>query len=233
MRELVANAKGPLLCMGDYNAILQAEDRPQGSPVQDMEVKDFNEFLINSGMHELKIVGDRALVNAEWILHMPIMEVTILKPGISDHSPLRIVLDKMCQNKYKNFRFFNCIADHPRFLQLVQEAWQGGGKGGMKEIWWKLKKVIRAIKVLNNTEFRGVRDRIQNIRTQLSQIQYEMLDHNLVQAKKGQEKDLKLQLEKWSLIEDSAMRQKSRVQWLSLGDANTSYFFAHMKNRLA
>lgn len=60
-----------------------------------------------------------------------------------------------------------------------------------------------------------------------------MIDHSLVKAHKDQEKELKQQLEKWSLIEERAVRQKSRVQWLSLGDANTSYFFAHMKNRLA
>ncbi|KAH0647664.1 hypothetical protein KY285_032912 [Solanum tuberosum] len=60
-----------------------------------------------------------------------------------------------------------------------------------------------------------------------------MIDYRQVQDKKDQEKALKQQLEKWSLIEESAMRQKSRVQWLNLGDANTSYFFAYMKNRLA
>lgn len=45
LRGLGASVQGPLLCMGDYNAILQAEDRPQGSPVQDVEVTDFNDFL--------------------------------------------------------------------------------------------------------------------------------------------------------------------------------------------
>lgn len=37
-----------------------------------------------------------------------------------------------------------------------------------------------------------------------------------------QEKDTIQQLEKWSLIEESVMRQKSRVKWVQLGDANTS-----------
>ncbi|KAG5632414.1 hypothetical protein H5410_004131, partial [Solanum commersonii] len=53
-------------------------------------------------------------------------------------------------------------------------------------------------------------------------MQHDMIDYRQVNDKKDQEKALKKQLEKWSLIEESVMRQKSRVHWLNLGDANTS-----------
>jgi len=56
MRDLVANTQGTMLCMRDYNAILKAEDRPQVSPVQDIKVKDFCDFLLDAGMNELTIV---------------------------------------------------------------------------------------------------------------------------------------------------------------------------------
>lgn len=46
-----------MLCMGDYNAILQIENRVKGSQVQDNEIKDFSDFMATTGMHELKIVG--------------------------------------------------------------------------------------------------------------------------------------------------------------------------------
>jgi len=51
LRCLIVNAQRPVLCMGNYNAILRANDRPQGSPVQDIEVKDFNEFILDAGMN--------------------------------------------------------------------------------------------------------------------------------------------------------------------------------------
>lgn len=35
------------------------------------------------------------------------------------------------------------------------------------------------------------------------------------------------------LIEESIAKQKSRNQWLQLGDDNTAYFFASIKNRVA
>nr|XP_009588271.1 uncharacterized protein LOC104085855 [Nicotiana tomentosiformis] len=46
-----------------------------------------------------------------------------------------------------------------------------------------------------------------------------------------EEKELKSKLEKWILIEESIYRQRSRVHWLKLGDTNSAYFFAHMKNK--
>ncbi|XP_009772717.1 uncharacterized protein LOC107803069 [Nicotiana tabacum] len=45
------------------------------------------------------------------------------------------------------------------------------------------------------------------------------------------EKVLKHNLEKWVMIEENVYKQKSRVQWLKLGDSNSGYFFAQMKHR--
>lgn len=42
---------------GKIDAILKTEDRPQGSQVQDAEVKDFNDFLLDAGMNEMTTVG--------------------------------------------------------------------------------------------------------------------------------------------------------------------------------
>ncbi|KAG5599103.1 hypothetical protein H5410_030473, partial [Solanum commersonii] len=39
-------------------------------------------------------------------------------------------------------------------------------------------------------------------------------------------------LQKWLNVEESIIRQKSRVQWLKLGDSNTINVFANLKQRL-
>lgn len=59
-----------------------------------------------------------------------------------------------------------------------------------------------------------------------------MRDPAAVCHNRQQEKDLQAQVEKWNMIKESVMQQKSRIQWLRLGDANTAYFYAHMKNRM-
>lgn len=48
-----------------------------------------------------------------------------------------------------------------------------------------------------------------------------------------QERNLRKELEKWSLVQESIYQQKSRIKWLQLGDSNSSYFFANLKNRTA
>ncbi|KAH0652413.1 hypothetical protein KY289_030091 [Solanum tuberosum] len=84
----------------------------------------------------------------------------------------------------------------------IEQAWQGHKRGYMKTIWWKLRK-----------------DKIEHIKEQLYTVQTEMIDHNVVHANREQERGLRKQLEKWSLVEESVIRQKSRVQWLNLGNA--------------
>lgn len=47
------------------------------------------------------------------------------------------------------------------------------------------------------------------------------------------EKEIRKELTKWSQVEEAIYKQKSRVQWLKLDDANTRYFFAVMKSKKA
>jgi hypothetical protein len=47
------------------------------------------------------------------------------------------------------------------------------------------------------------------------------------------EKDASAQLRHWLFVKESALRQKSRIEWLKLGDGNTSYLNSAVKERNA
>ncbi|KAH0765245.1 hypothetical protein KY285_001116 [Solanum tuberosum] len=55
----------------------------------------------------------------------------------------------------------------------------------------------------------------ENTMKQISKINQELID---------QEKQTIIELEKWSNIEEAALRQKARANWIELGDSNSKYF---------
>ncbi|PHU09524.1 hypothetical protein BC332_21384 [Capsicum chinense] len=153
-----------MLCMGDFNAMLNGNDKLNGSPVQEGEIKDFVEFLADTHMIELKVVDreytwtkshtcsriDQAPVNVEWMVHMSMLEVIILPPWISDHSSLSLELGGEIRRYTDTFIFFNYLAEHPEFIPRVNEAWKIDHKSSLKQVWQNLDRVKTKLKQLNN-----------------------------------------------------------------------------------
>ncbi|XP_019256569.1 PREDICTED: uncharacterized protein LOC109235000 [Nicotiana attenuata] len=168
--------QGPWLIMGDYNTIRSGEDRPLGNLVQQMEIRDFNDLIESTGLTKMKTSGrrftwtnghtysrfDRALINAEWMLAMPHLEVWVMDPHCSDHSSRSITLEEDEDHRPKPFKFLNHLAEHDEFVKIVSEAWERPQEQNiMRNVWHKLKRVKQAMKVLNNNEYNALGDRIK------------------------------------------------------------------------
>ncbi|XP_019253872.1 PREDICTED: uncharacterized protein LOC109232561 [Nicotiana attenuata] len=175
--------------MGDFNVVLNIQDRQHGNMIQYMETEDFREFMEDTGMNELHTVGrdytwtnnhtyskiDRGLVNSSWMLTMPSLQIQILEPSVSDHSPLKLVITQMQMKKARPFRFFNCIAEHPHFINEVDQAWNTTRiDGKMQGVWSKLKRVKEVIKGLNTQHYKGVDNRVKETRRELQEVQEKM-----------------------------------------------------------
>ncbi|KAK6785297.1 hypothetical protein RDI58_018752 [Solanum bulbocastanum] len=187
IHQLSTNITDPWLIMGDFNSILTTEDRPIGSQVQSAETRDFQECITDCNLTELAAVGriftwingyvfsriDRALVNAEWILHMPIVQVLVMDPLFSDHSPLSITVEEQRDAKKRPFKFFNCLAQHPEFKNKINASWQIKGRG-MQGVWQSLKKMRRELQQLNQREYMGVSKKVHKLRDELMDIQSHM-----------------------------------------------------------
>ncbi|KAM3286589.1 hypothetical protein P3S67_025388 [Capsicum chacoense] len=90
----------------------------------------------------------------------------------------------------------------------------------MEKIWKKLKLMKGAMKELNSREFSNAETKVQSFRKQLEDVQI-LLRTSLTSLTDQQvydkEKEIKLNSEKWILVEESILRQKSRIQWLDWG----------------
>ncbi|XP_019237994.1 PREDICTED: uncharacterized protein LOC109218120 [Nicotiana attenuata] len=101
----------------------------------------------------------------------------------------------------------------------------------MERVWQKLKVVKQELKKMHTEEFKKVRETVQTIRRQLQETQEKMQDPNHQTDLFDIEKKLRGNLEKWGMIKEGIMRQKSRTKWLKLGDSNSAYFYTCMKNK--
>ncbi|WMV30837.1 hypothetical protein MTR67_024222 [Solanum verrucosum] len=227
LNDLTCNIHLPWIINGDFNAMLHPQDRLFGAPVTPAEIKDF----AKCGSDRVCCRLDKALGNDLWMMKWGHIYVEYDCPLFSDHSPLLITIKIPIWKPKIPFRFFNVWAEHAEFVDLVTESWtENTSVDNMKNIWMELKKLRVGLKNLNKKEFMGIRHTIEKTRSDLQVLQ----EINAVQysdQRMDQEREMLVQLEKWSLIEESGMRQKSRIHWMKLGDHNTQYFSSVVKER--
>lgn len=132
----------------------------------------------------------------------------------------------------KPFRFFNFWADHPSFLPLVQEVWREEVRGSpMFQLCTKLKSLKRKLKELNNLHFSDIQGRVMQAKARMDSLQRQIQDNPTDPYLCAEEVVAVKNYGDLCRAEESFLRQKSRVQWLNLGDQNTEFFFRMVKSR--
>ncbi|WMV29408.1 hypothetical protein MTR67_022793 [Solanum verrucosum] len=186
LEPVINNAAAPLVLMGDYNAIRKGDDRFNGNQVTDSETRDFNNFLLDNSLTEMKTVGrqytwinnhthskiDRIIVNAEWVQQWPHIKGVILEPHFSDHCPLSVKMEEHDGKGPKPFRFYNYMAEHKFFITEVEESWnRRSAAKTMYEVWLKLKQMKVVMKNMAKKEFGNIEEKIIAARVALRNYQ--------------------------------------------------------------
>jgi len=246
----------PWILMGDFNAIRNQSKRLGGSTtwaghmdrletcIREAKVDD----LRYSGMHytwtnqcpENLIMRklDRVLVNEKWNLTFPLSEASFLPSGMSDHSPMVVKVARNDQNIKKPFRFFDMWMDHEEFMPVVKKVWdQNSGGCLMYQLCCKLRKLKQELKLFNKTHFSNISDRVKNAKDEMDKAQQAMHTAHGNTTLCMRERDVVRNYASTVRAEESFFKQKARIQWLRLGDQNTSFFHKsvngrHNKNRL-
>lgn len=93
----------------------------------------------------------------------------------------------------------------------------------LTQLSWKLKNIKSDLKTLKRENYSNIQERVTNTYSLLQSAQVQAL-HTPTPVLFQQERDFH---QKWmflTLIEESFFRQKSRINWLSEGDFNTTFF---------
>lgn len=135
----------PWLITGDFNSVLQQDDRIGGNPVSMSKITDFHKSVVECGLLELPYYGSRytwndkqgeyriwskidwALVNMEWIDIMPDYKVKFLPEGVSDHNPIHLELKEAVKISRRAFKYCNTWSKHQIFFINCREYMEPTG----------------------------------------------------------------------------------------------------------
>ncbi|XP_075105116.1 uncharacterized protein LOC142179325 [Nicotiana tabacum] len=105
------------------------------------------------------------------------------------------------------FKFFNCLANHQKFEEIVKHCWKREHRGNkMQKIWYKLKAMKGELKKLNNQEYKSVGDKIKETQNKLTQLQQSMQSPKNDSAVIDEEKKTKMELAKWMEVKEKHAR---------------------------
>ncbi|KAK1298658.1 hypothetical protein QJS10_CPB14g01525 [Acorus calamus] len=156
---------------GDFNEVRYSHEKLGGQPVHSRRLRKFNSCILSSGLEDLKSIGhtlswnnrqdsrifcrlDRVMGNQPFITAFPHSLVEYLPPGISDHSPLKLVCEPSYPSGPKPFKYFEAWETHPSFMNTVQEAWKADFSGNpLFQFVRKLANVKKTLKVWNKDVF--------------------------------------------------------------------------------
>ncbi|XP_020255402.1 uncharacterized protein LOC109832461 [Asparagus officinalis] len=217
---------GPWLVGGDFNAILNGEEKMGGAQVSDAEIEDFQNFIVSNHLKHIKSTGcfftwsnkqdahtriwcrlDRMLVNEDWIFQYTSSQTEYLMPLCSDHSPGLITISDEQNEGKRPFKFFAMWAKHPDFSDEQNE-----GKRPFKffAMWAKHPDFMSTVRAVWEQQVQGYN--MYRFYIKLKKLKLVLRDLN-----------------KRHFMNIS--EQKTNISWGLHGDKSTQHFHSVMKNK--
>ncbi|GJS37025.1 RNA-directed DNA polymerase, eukaryota, reverse transcriptase zinc-binding domain protein [Tanacetum coccineum] len=174
---------------------------------------------------------DRVMSNEVFIHHFLNVHATFLPYIISDHTSSVLCIPTVIKKKTKAFKFSNYLTDKQEFMHIVRDKWSQNVQGyHMYQVVQKLKSLKTPLNKLGWSKG-NLFKRVESLRGQLQKIQTEIDNdpHNL--NLREIEAVLVKDFHEAEEDEEKFLFQQAKIQWLSDGDKNSSYFHRVLKGR--
>ena len=241
------------LIVGDFNQIRDPSEHSLPSTLNmDKRIRELNQCLLDANLEDLNYRGttftwwnkrkleplakklDRCLVNDEWYNAFPSSVAFFGSPDFSDHAAISICLEPNRIRTRKPFKFYNFLLKNSDFLETVYTSWFSFNVTGsaMFRVSRKLKLLKNIIREFSKHNYSGIEKRTAQAHEKLLQAQAVMLSAPSITNAITESKALE-DWEELSVAEASFFFQRSRINWLSFGDGNSTLFHRYASTRQA
>ncbi|XP_058784375.1 uncharacterized protein LOC131659164 [Vicia villosa] len=249
MITLHQSIRGPWCAMGDFYNVAGALDRIGGNMVVESEYKDFQDMMSSTGLSEMDSVGDfytwnnkhvtgviysridRVLGNIDWFQANTNTILKILPPSVSDHA-LLCVEDNINKGiRSRRFKFYNYLTELPGFEEVVKQNWCQPIQGEpMFVLWRKLQRLKPNLTKLSRSRS-SINVELTKARKELEVALESLISNRMDVMAIDKVKMLTAKVIEWNELEESMMRQRTKIDWLRMQDGNNAYFFATLKTK--
>ncbi|CAA0842854.1 Unknown protein, partial [Striga hermonthica] len=231
---------------GDWNDIVNNEEKRGGVRRQESSFRGFRSFIHNMGMHEVEQKGafftwgnnregdgyveerlEKIFTSYDWMVAYPKMEVANFYRTASDHNVLMMDTDMEVGRYKKRFAFDKLWAKVDGVQDAVTPGWQIAVEGSaMYQVHQKIKSTRMALLAWHKPIHRNSEKAVITLTGKLEEL-----------IKGGHERnweewyDLKAELDRAHQEEEAYWRMKSRAMWLKEGDRNSRFFHAVVAQR--
>uniref|UniRef100_M4EYE7 Reverse transcriptase domain-containing protein n=1 Tax=Brassica campestris TaxID=3711 RepID=M4EYE7_BRACM len=242
MTEIGVARTAPWLLTGDFNDLLDNSEKVGGPLRWEGSFLAFRNFVSTQGLWDLQFSGnslswrgtryshfiqsrlDRTMANIEWMEMFPAARSEYLRFEGSDHRPLVTHFDQNLTKKKGAFRYDRRLSGKPEIRDLVEATWKEPESVSLLS---KINNVRRKLIEWAKSQAAATAEHINSHQVLLEQA---LSDSNPDTDRIAALKEI---LETAYAEEEAFWRQRSRIQWLSGGDRNSSYFHAVTRGRRA